>query len=353
MAAKKKPQNDELDKISTALVEFSAVDAGLAVLREKYVGVVFDVRTPKGMTDAKAARAAIREPRYEVERIRKEAKAPLLALTRQLDGTAKRITDALVEIEEPIDRQIKTEEERVERERQEKIRREQERVAALQARVEKIRSTPRVVRANTDAATIGKLLADVTALQIDATLEEFAPAAEQAQTEAIRELGELYAAARERETREAAVRAEQEKLARERAEQAERERVAQAQLDAERRAQMVRNAELQERERAIAEREKQQREREEYEANMRKAAEATVRNAESAALQAIIERDATPPPAESAPEPDPETAGVHVAAVPYPGDASLEHTIAEAYRVPVQVAAAWLHAYGTTQAEAA
>lgn len=337
MATKKKPQNDELDKISTALVEFSAVDAGLAVLREKYIGIVFDVRTPKGMTDAKAARAAIREPRYEVERIRKEAKAPLLALTRQLDGTAKRITDALVEIEEPIDRQIKTEEERVERERQEKIRREQERVAALQARVEKIRSTPRVVRANTDSATIGKLLADVTALQIDAALEEFAPAAEQAQTEAIRELGELYAAARERETREAAVRAEQEKLARERAEQAERDRVAREQREAEERAQRARAEELEARERAIAERERQQREREEADARAR--AEAERKAAEPVAAEpvaAVITQVGSP---------DDDT-GVHVVSMPYPGDDALREAISEAYEVPDAVADAWLRAYG-------
>jgi septal ring factor EnvC (AmiA/AmiB activator) len=341
--ATKKPQNDELDKISTALVEFSAVDAGLAVLREKYIGVVFDVRTPKGMTDAKAARAAIREPRYEVERIRKEAKAPLLALTRQLDGTAKRITDALVEIEEPIDRQIKTEEERVERERQEKIRREQERVAMLQARVEKIRSMPRVVRANTDAATIGKLLADVTALQIDATLEEFAPAAEQAQTEAIRELGELYAAAREREAREAAVRAEQERLAKERAEQAERERVAREQREAEERAHRERMAEVEARERAIAERERQQREREEAEARAR--AEAERKAAEPAPVETVAEALVAPFAALAevfAPAPTPTPAS----APEYPGDRWMRDVVSEQFNVSGPTADAWLRQYG-------
>ncbi len=106
--------NTDLQIIERALVEFSAVEAGLAVLRNDYANVVYDVATTAGMNDAKAARVALREPRYEIERIRKSAKAPLLALGKKLDSDAARITAEIEKLEGPIDAQIKAEEGRKE-----------------------------------------------------------------------------------------------------------------------------------------------------------------------------------------------------------------------------------------------
>ena len=78
-------------EVQNAVAEFDKVAAGLAELKGKYAGVVFDVTTTKGMDEAKAARAAIREPRYEIERVRKAAKAPILKLGKELDDRAKAI----------------------------------------------------------------------------------------------------------------------------------------------------------------------------------------------------------------------------------------------------------------------
>ena len=65
-----------LTLISATLTEFEKVQAGLAELRTKYGNVVFDVRSSGGMADAKAARLALREPRYAVQRALDAAKKP-------------------------------------------------------------------------------------------------------------------------------------------------------------------------------------------------------------------------------------------------------------------------------------
>lgn len=120
------------------LAELNKVDAGIAQLSERYSGVVFDVQSTKGMDEAKRARLAIREPRYAVERIRKEQASRIRAAQLALNTEAERITFELRKIEEPIDAQIKNEEDRKEREKQEAIRLEQERVAGIRAKIEAI-----------------------------------------------------------------------------------------------------------------------------------------------------------------------------------------------------------------------
>lgn len=120
------------------LAELNKVDAGIAQLSERYSGVVFDVQSTKGMDEAKKARLAIREPRYAVERIRKEQASRIRAAQLALNTEAERITFELRKIEDPIDAQIKAEEERKEREKQEAIRLEQERVAGIRAKIDAI-----------------------------------------------------------------------------------------------------------------------------------------------------------------------------------------------------------------------
>lgn len=129
----------ELETVSKALVDINAVSAGIADLNARYAGVVYEVATTKGMDEAKTARLAVRNPRFEVERIRKAAKAPILALGKKLDAEASRIEAALLRIEEPIDAQIKAEDARKDRERQAKIDAEIARVAEIDGRIEAIR----------------------------------------------------------------------------------------------------------------------------------------------------------------------------------------------------------------------
>lgn len=117
------------------VAEYKPVDAGLATLRQKLHGVVFDVSTTAGDKAARAARAECVTLRTTVEKIRKEIKAPLLAKAKLLDDEAKRITAEVAAIEAPIDAQIKAEEERKAAVKAEKERIEQARQKAIQDRI--------------------------------------------------------------------------------------------------------------------------------------------------------------------------------------------------------------------------
>lgn len=91
--------NTHVDQVTQAVATFDATAAGIAELERQFKGVVFPVDTPKGLEDAKKARAAIREPRYEIEKVRTAAKAPILELGRSLDARAKTITAQLLALE--------------------------------------------------------------------------------------------------------------------------------------------------------------------------------------------------------------------------------------------------------------
>jgi colicin import membrane protein len=235
----------QLEPVTQALAQIDAVSAGIAALREKHGGVVFDVRTTKGMKDAIAARAEIREPRYTVERLRKAAKRPILDLGKKLDAEAKRITTELLAIENPIDLQVTGEQERKANEKRAQEEAEAKRVTALQARVDEIRQYPLEI-IGTDSAHIETIIRDVTALEIDDSFAELKQQAEGAKATTLIRLRAAHANAlkveqqqRELEERlaaeEAALEAriaadEATRLAREQA-QAEAEALQQAEID--------------------------------------------------------------------------------------------------------------------------
>lgn len=229
------------------IVEYSTTAAALAELRSRYAAP-FDVATAKGMALAKEARAEVRGYRTALETLRKEIKAPALERCRLIDDEAKRITAELLKIEEPIDQQIKAEEQRREAEKAAKARAETARIAAIAARISGIRNRVSAV-ANQPAAAIRAEWTQVQALELaPADFEEFMP-------DAITALNETRAAlatmllervayeeeqARlqaEREAEEARLKAEREELARlreaEAARQTEQARIAAAARQAE------------------------------------------------------------------------------------------------------------------------
>jgi colicin import membrane protein len=224
-------KSTELAKVETAITSMNAVDAGLADLRKRFGSVVYDVTTPKGMAEAKAARREIAAPRIEVEKIRKEAKAPILELGRKLDAAAKRITDELLKIEGPIDRQIIAEENRVEAERQAKVKAEQDRVAAILGRIQDITGAINGAARARTAADVAQILADIEAIAIDDSFAEFQESAASAKTAACQQIKVMHEAFVAREAEAARLASERAELDRQRAEQEERDR----QVEAERR----------------------------------------------------------------------------------------------------------------------
>ena len=116
--------------MTTEIVEYSKTEAALAILAESYRDVVYDVTTREGMAAAKKGRAEIRGYRVDLEKTRTEVKETALRRCQVIDAEAKRITTALVALEDPIDAQIKKEEQRIEDEKNAKARAEQERIEA-------------------------------------------------------------------------------------------------------------------------------------------------------------------------------------------------------------------------------
>lgn len=126
----------------TRIAEYTETAAALADLRQRHQGVVYDVTIPKEMKKAKEARAEVKGYRVALEKRRVEIKAPALERCRLIDSEAKRITEELVALEEPLDVQIKTEEARAEEERLAKLEAERLRVEAINKRIDEIRNLP-------------------------------------------------------------------------------------------------------------------------------------------------------------------------------------------------------------------
>jgi hypothetical protein len=130
----------------TEIAEYSPTAHALAELRQKYENAVFPVSTPIGMAKAVAARRELREVRVNLEKLRKELKAPALERSRLIDAEAKAITLHIEALEDPISDQIKAEEQRKADEKAERERIEREKLAELQKRIASIRemAVPRI-----------------------------------------------------------------------------------------------------------------------------------------------------------------------------------------------------------------
>lgn len=209
-----------IDAVRLAVARFDRVAAGIADLKAKYAAVVFDVTTSKGMKDAATARAAIRSVRVEVEKVRKDCKAPVLALGREIDARAAAITPELLAIEEPIDKQIKAEEARREAEKQRKDEAERVRVAAIHDDIEQTFRCVPAAMVGQSAATIDESIRSVGAVELTrGRFSELLPSAEHAQLMALEKLRRMRAAQVTQETEHERLRLEREGLAKQRAEQ--------------------------------------------------------------------------------------------------------------------------------------
>lgn len=216
-----------LPKTQTIIAEYNKTAAALAELRGKFGGVVFEVSSTVGLKAAKEARAEVKGYRVELEKVRKEIKAPALQRCKDIDEEARRITAELLALEDPIDEQIKAEEQRKAAEKAAKEEAERKRRAEIQLRIIDIRNMV-LVAAGANTARIAELISELKAFEI--TFEEFGECAGEAmltQSQTLAVLQDLHGKAVERE-RIAEEQAEQERQAK-----AERER-REAELRAER-----------------------------------------------------------------------------------------------------------------------
>lgn len=218
--------NALIEAASTEIAEYNATEAGLMALRQRMEGVQYDVTTVKGMVIAKADRAEVRGLRTGLEAMRKQIKAPALAHAKLIDDEAKRITAALLELETPIDEQIKARELTLENERLARERAERDRVTAIHNRIA-------VIRGHHAKAAMCRTAAEVLALSdalIEVDMEGFSEFEMEAKTAHAATLEAVDQIAKVKAFEEA----ERTRIAAEQAAAAEVLRLARAELEAER-----------------------------------------------------------------------------------------------------------------------
>jgi len=281
----------------TAIVEYTEAAAGLAELRQRHQGVVYDVTVAKEMKAAKEARAELRTLRTALERRRSEIKAPALERCRLIDAEAKRLTAEIRSMEDPIDVQIKAEEARKQAEELARFEAERQRVEAIGRAIEGIRNVPSTLIGK-PAIIIEGQLAKLEAEKLDP--EFFAERMREAQdalVATIAHVGGMLQLQRDAEAEQKRIAAERAELERLRAEAEERRKADEARAAAER-AETDRQAQA-ERDRLAAEQlareeaERAERERKEAEARAaREAQERAEREVREAELAAERERQA-------------------------------------------------------------
>ncbi len=202
---------NNIAQVESSIAEFDRINAGLADLAERFpVDLVYDVTTTKGMADAIAHRAAWRDPRISVEKYRKTAKAPVLALGKDIDARAAWLTEQLLLGETPVDEQIKAEERRKEEVKQVRIQAEFGRITAIQEAIAEI--SMQAMATHLPSVAIAARIELMKAEELSpAVFQEMIEQAKAAQRSAIDKL-ELTLKAKQHEEAEAA------KLAAERAE---------------------------------------------------------------------------------------------------------------------------------------
>lgn len=212
------------------IVELTAVEKGLAELRADLAGVEFDVTTTVGDKAARAARARCVSIRTGADGVYETWNKPMLTKQREMRGQVATIKTAVLEIEQPIDAQIKAQEAVRAAEKAERDRIEAERVAAAQRQIDVINHFA-VLAATSDAAGIQELHDKL--VEIEPSLEVFgnrAGEAIQVRDKTLSTLASLHAAAVAREEAARVLAEQQEALRQAQAAQAERERVAAAAL---------------------------------------------------------------------------------------------------------------------------
>lgn len=206
------PIVDALQTVTTSIAEFSKVKAGLADLAAKHpANLVCDVKTPAGMKEAIAGRAAWREPRVQLEQMRKAAKAPVLSLGKLIDSTAADLEAQLRIGESNYDAQIQVE---LTRKADEKAKAEE----AERVRVQDAKDRIAAMFTSKPARLFGKPAADIQAAivaMVAAPLADFGGFEDDAFTakghalDALRAMHTTQVAAEERAAEQARIAAEQ------------------------------------------------------------------------------------------------------------------------------------------------
>ena len=209
-------EQEILDK-PARIAEFDAVETGLSELRNELAGVQFDVTTTAGDKAARAARSRCVSIRTSADAAYEGWNKPMLAKQREMRAILSKIKDAVKEVEEPIDAQIKAEEARRAAIKAAKEEADRARQQAIQDRITALSQFP--MRAlGQDAAGVAAILATVAELPITTEFYEHRTGeAMQLHAEVAAKLEQMHAAALAQEQEAARIAAERAALAKEQA----------------------------------------------------------------------------------------------------------------------------------------
>lgn len=178
--------------MTALIVEYSPTEAALAGLRSKY-NRSYEVVTAAGMREAKEARSDLRKWRSDLEKERVRIKAPALERCKAIDSEARRITQELRALEDPINEAIKAEEEKKEAkkkaEEEAKKKAEEERRIKGEEEVAKIKNYPLIALLKSEEEILN-IIKEVET--IDTTACVMVWQATQAKDEALNNLERMY-----------------------------------------------------------------------------------------------------------------------------------------------------------------
>lgn len=226
-------QEQQILEAPAKLVEFNAVEAGLAELRTDLAGVQFDVTTTAGDKAARAARQRCVSIRTSADSAYSDWNKPMLEKQRAMRTRLGEIKDAVKEVEDPIDAQIKAEEKRKADEKAEREAAEAAKRQQIQTSIDAMKNIP-VSLVNGSSHAISAAITHLNGVEVKLDVYgDRAGEAEVAKQNALSQLHEMHAAAVNHEAEQAQIAAERAELQRQRDEQAGRDAEAKATADAE------------------------------------------------------------------------------------------------------------------------
>lgn len=218
LAAVAAAENGPMSIRDTVLAQFKDAEVIITGLAEKYRDVAYPVDTPKGMREAFAARADLRDNgRLFVTKSEARIKSEVNDLKRVMASETERLVGIIKPVEDAVDEQIKAEEKRKADEKAERERIEGERVAGHIAKINTIRAAADKCKGITSERILNGI-ALVEGMAFGEDCEDYLPKYEQAKAETLAAMRAHLSDAQAREAAEAQ-RLENERIAAELAEQ--------------------------------------------------------------------------------------------------------------------------------------
>ena len=148
-------------QISKELGKFNLADAVIAQKKQEYAGLkITGIEDKEGYEKVRKALSEVVKMRTSVGKTKTHIKADYLEISRAIDGEAKRLTESILEIENPL----REEKERIDAEIQaEKERAEKEAEAKLKTRVETLKASG--IKYEEPFYSIGEISVDIVTLK--------------------------------------------------------------------------------------------------------------------------------------------------------------------------------------------